>query len=386
MKLKKWMFLLVIVLGLTSCDNETSDDSQTEIVYADVKPTQTKYKAYYGTKISKISGSIASKSTAANPGVETTKPVSVIFYPRTQTISFSNIFDNTTLEYKVTSIGNGTNSVTYTFKINGVEYQCIISEKTDSAAATIKITFAGGYYQFEVTEAAKAKILQLVVKEIATSPNKASTYTVQYSYNDSLLVQSVRNSFDPNTLEPFVQITDFSYAADGKLTGKISKDGNGVVKSKVVYDYTNNQITKSTASNAEGTVTQISKYEYDSNGRIAACYFGNSTNTSYNLIYHFSYDTNKLTTIYTNSKETFRDVEISTYDSSRKPFLISQDQILNPFAILDIKTSVSTDQDGVVTDFGTVNYEYSAQGLRVKAITANENGDPDVQTRTYKEE
>lgn len=386
MKLKKWMFLLAIVLGLTSCDNETSDDSQTEIVYADVKPTQTKYKAYYGTKISKILGSIASKSTAANPGVETTKPVSVIFYPRTQTISFSNIFDNTTVEYKVTSIGNVTNSVTYIFKINGVEYQCIISEKTDSAAATIKITFAGGYYQFEVTEAAKAKILQLVVKEIATSPNKASTYTVQYSYNDSLLIQSVRNSFDPNTLEPLVSITDFSYAADGKLTGKISKDGNGVVKSKVVYDYTNNQITKSTASNAEGTVTQISKYEYDSNGRIAACYFGNSTNTSYNLIYHFSYDTNKLTTIYTNSKETFRDVEISTYDSSRKPFLISQDQIVNPFAILDIETSVSTDQDGVVTDFGTVTYEYSAQGLRVKAITANENGDPDVRTRTYKEE
>ncbi|TCN57417.1 hypothetical protein [Flavobacterium circumlabens] len=384
MKFKKWMLLLVMIVGLTSCSSDTEEGNSSEITYADVKPTQTKFKAFYGTKLSKISGSVASKSSEVNPTTEISKPISVIFYPRTQTISFSNIFDNTTVEYKVTGIVENEISVTYSFKIN-TDFTCTIVNKTSTSPAKAIITFSGGYYQFDVTDSAKKNLTQLVTKETYTAQNSNYNYTIDYSYADTTLIQSVRHSINLKTLQPLTTVTDYTYN-EGKLVSKIQNDGNGVLKSKTVYEYTNNLITKSTVSNAAGKVTEIDTFEYNSNGKLSVAYYGNSTGTMYYMIRHYSYEKNKLNTIYTDPEETYKDSEISIYDSERKPYLIAQDEILDPFLYLNITKTTITDIDGVVTNFPEIAYEYSSQGLLVKTSYANENGDPDIKVRTYKEE
>lgn len=374
LKLKKNILLFILAVGLTSCSSDSNDDNnETEITYADVKPTQTKYKAYYGQKVVKNSGSIASKSTESGSGVETVKPVSVVFYPRTQTISFSNIFDNKTLEYKVTKITTNTGvSVIYDFMINETTFTCTISEKTNSTPANVVITFAGGFYKFDITDSAKKNIAKLVSKLTYTAKYAPElNYTLKYIYKDTLLVQLVRNYFDRNTLKELISITDYTYDR-GKLVGRTSRMEDGTILANYSFEYENNLITKMNTI-VDGKVVKKITYEYDKQGRVSTAYYGNASGNISTII-SYTFEKNKMTTIYTDPAGSYRDVEVSVYESDRKPFLISQDQILEPFIYLKFTQSVITDNNGMPIPYPDNVFEYSADGLLIKE-TEVDNGD-----------
>jgi hypothetical protein len=385
MEFKKWMLVLVLILGLTSCSSDDAqEDNSPEVVYADVKPTQTKYKAFYGQKLTKNLTSGTARSAETSPNDEMIKPVSVIFYPRTQTISFSNIFDNKTVEYKVTTITNNTGvSVIYNFKINETTFTCTITEKTTSTPANVVITFTGGFYKFEITDAAKKNIAKLVSKVIYTTKYVPElNYTITYTYSDTLLTQLVRNSFD-QSLQPVVTITDYTYDGD-KLVGRTSRRKDGTIVGNYGFEYENNLITKMNTI-VDGKVTKSNTYEYDKQGRVITAYIRNS-NGSISTIISYTFEKNKMTTIYTDPAGSYRDVEVSTYDSDRKPFLISQDQILEPFIYLNFTQSIVTGNEGIPIPYPDNIFEYSTDGLLVKT-TEMDAGDPlSVRIREYIEE
>jgi|GEM_PF-1194746 len=392
MEFKKGMLLLLLILGMTSCSNDSQDGSTIpKVVYADVKPTQAKYKAFYGERIVKITGSGTSRPNNADPtpkpSPDIVKPVSVIYYPLTQTISFSNIFENTRVEYKVTGIVvNKGISVIYSFKINDTVYTCKITEKTFISPPTVTVYFAGGSYQFDVTNSEKMKIAKLASKDTYTSTtNSKKNYTLQYTYVDTLVVKSVRNYNDSKTGVAMVQVSDYVYNG-AKLASKTISNGEGAISRKITYDYENNLITKATSTNAAGTVIAIDKYEYDAQGRVITIHNGDSSGTIFNMIRHHVYEKNKMTTIYTDDKESFYDTETSVYTSDRKPYLVTQDQILDPFSYLDITKTSITHKDGTVSGFPENSYEYSAEGLLIKVLHGIETPNPDVMIREYDEE
>ncbi|SNR72348.1 hypothetical protein [Flavobacterium sp. ov086] len=390
MEFKKGMLLLLLILGMASCTNDSQDgNTKPEIVYADVKPTQAKYKAFYGERIVKIksTGRPNNADPTPQPIPDIVKPVSVIYYPLTQTISFSNIFENTRVEYKVTGIVvNKGISVIYSFKIGETVYTCKITEKTFISPATVTVYFAGGSYQFDVTNSEKMKIAKLLSKQTNTSAaNSKRNFTIQYTYADTLLVKSVRNYFDSKTGVAAVQVSDYVYNA-GKIASKTISNGEGSILKKVAYEYTNNLITKATTTNAAGNVTAIDTYEYDTQGRVITIHYGDSSGTIFDMIRHHIYEKNKMTTIYTDDKESFYDTEISVYNSDRKPYLISQDEILDPFYYLDITTTSITHEDGTVSGFPENSYEYSADGLLIKVLHKIDVSNPDVLIREYDEE
>lgn len=365
MDFKKWMLVLVLILGLASCSGDGQEgENSPEVVYADVKPNQTKYKAYYGQKLTKNT-SVASRSAETSTNGEVSKPVSVIFYPRTQTISFSNIFDNKTVEYKVTAIGTIPGvKVVYNFKINETTFTCTITEKTATTTANVVITFAGGFYKFDITDFAKKNIAKLLSKTITTQPSSPDqSYIVNYIYSDTVLVQTVRYHVDPSSYQTVVGIVDYSYEA-GKLISRITRKGDGSISNTSTFEYENNLITKETVVYATNSKRNI-KYEYDNQGRISAIYTFFNAGTNYSVRFH-TYEKNKMTTIYTDSTDSYYDTEISVYNSDRKPYLISQDQILEPFVLLDITKSSSTSRDGQFTDFGDFYFEYSPDGFPTK--------------------
>ncbi|WP_161595800.1 RHS repeat domain-containing protein [Flavobacterium pectinovorum] len=391
MDFKKGMLLLLLILGMASCSSDTQDGStKPEIVYADVKPTQTKYKAFYGERIVKIKGSGTSRPNNADPSPQpipdVVKPVSVIYYPLTQTISFSNIFENTRVEYKVTAITvNKGISVIYSFKIGETVYTCKIIEKTFISPATVTVYFAGGSYQFNVTSSEKMKIAKLLSKQTNTSTaNSKRNYTIQYTYKDTLVVKSVRNYNDSKTGVAMVQVSDFVYNG-AKIASKTLSNGEGAILKKVTYSYENNLITKATTTDPAGNVT-IDTYEYDAQGRLITTHYGNSSGTIFYMIRHYIYEKNKMTTIYTDDKESYYDTEISVYNSDRKPYLITQDQILDPFYYLDITTTSITHENGTVDDFPKNAYEYSEEGLLIKVSKSIDPANPDVLIREYEEE
>jgi len=386
LKLKKIILLFILTVGLTSCSNDSNDnnENQTEITYADVKPTQTKYKAYYGQKLTKNSTSVTSRSFETSPDAEMNKPVSAIFYPRTQTISFSNIFDNKTVEYKVTSITiNEGVSVVYSFEINGSTFKCTIEEKTNLNIANVIINFAGGYYKFEITDSDKKNIAKLVSKvTVTTKYAPQNNYTVKYIYADTLLKQSVRNYFDQN-MQALVTITDFTYDG-GKLVGRTSKKEDGTILGNYSFEYENNLIVKKN-NIVNGKPIKASTYEYDKEGRVVTAYFWNSSGNIASTI-SYTFEKNKMTTIYTDPAGSYRDVEVSIYESDRKPYLISQDQILEPFTYLNFTQSVVTTKEGESIDYGDSSFEYSTDGLLIKK-TEIYDGDPlSILVREYVEE
>lgn len=384
MEFKKWMLVLVLILGLASCSSDDAqEENSPEVVYADVKPTQTKYKAFYGQKLTKNLTSATSRSAETSPNTEMIKPVSVIFYPRTQTISFSNIFDNKTVEYKVTAITNNTGvSVIYNFKINETTFTCTITEKTASTPANVVITFTGGFYKFDLTDSAKKNIAKLVSKVTMTAQYAPeNNYTINYTYSDTLLIQSVRNSFDEN-LQPLVSITDYTYDG-GKLVGRISRK-DGTIVGNNSFEYENNLITKKNTI-VDGKAIKINSYEYDKQGRVITTNYWNISGALSSII-SYTFEKNKMTTVYTNPSGSYRDVEVSTYESDRKPFLISQDQILEPFIYLNFTQSVITTKEGQSIDYGDNYFEYSEDGLLIKK-TEVFNGDTlSVTVREYVEE
>ena len=375
----------MLILSLASCSSENDaqeDDDSSEIVYADVKPTQTKYKAFYGQKLTKNITSVASRSAEATPNTEMTKPVSVIFYPRTQTISFSNIFDNKTLEYKVTGIETIAGvSVIYNFKINEATFKCTISEKTASSAANVIITFTGGFYKFDLTDSAKKNIAKLLSKVTFTSQYIQNNYTTNYVYSDTLLVQAVRNYYDQKTLEPLISIVDYGYEG-AKLVSKTTKKADGTLVKTTNYKYENNVITKAIHSTAE-SVTGETTYKYDNQGRVISSRYLNNL-TGYDDIMNFSYEKNKLTTIYTNSEKSYYDTEVLVYNSDRKVHLISQDDSLYPLLNLDITSIVTTDNEGHVYS-SAYSYEFSPEGFMLK-MTEQNSPNPSIQVREYVEE
>lgn len=385
LKLKKIILLFILTVGLTSCSNDSNDDNdnQTEITYADVKPTQTKYKAYYGQKLTKNSTSVTSRSSETSPGTEMNKPVSAIFYPRTQTISFSNIFDNKTVEYKVTSITINEGVSVYNFNMNGAILACTITEKTNSNTANVVINFTGGFYKFEITDFGKKNIAKLVSNVTFTAKYvPVNNYTLKYTYADTLLIKAVRNYFDQN-LQPVINITDYTYDA-GKLVGRISKKGDGTIVGNYSYDYENNLIVKKN-NIVNGKAIKSNTYEYDTQGRVVKAYYWNSSGNIASIL-SYTYEKNKMTTIYTDPAGSYRNVEVSIYESDRKPFLISQDQILDPFIYLNITQSVVTTQEGQSIDYGDFSYDYSSEGLLLKR-TEFEKGDAlSVVIREYVEE
>lgn len=381
MKLKKLLLLLVLILGLTSCSNDTSEDNNsTEVVYADVKPNQSKYKAFYGQKLSK-NLSVASRSSAVNPGgAESIKPVSVIFYPLTQTISFSNIFDNTTVEYKVTDVVvNGEVSVIYNFKIKEVSFSCTITNKTDSTAANAVITFAGGFYKFDITESDKKRIAKLVSKVTYTAKYVSDlNYTIKYTYADTLLVKLVRNYRNQNTLKDEVLVSDYTYDG-GKLIKRTTKITDDPILYTTTYEYTNNLITKVIAS-AGDNKPSVRTYQYDEQGRLIFAKYAST------LIMNYTYEKNKLTTTYTDSGNTYLETETSIYESDKKPFLISQDLILDPFLYLDIPESTLIDNDGISHKIYDYKFEYSPEGLFIKKMSMDGSDVLDTLVREYIEE
>lgn len=388
MGVKNWIVLFVIVLGFASCDSSPSEkeDGEKEIVLADIRPTQTKYKAYYGTKLTKVTSALSSNSK--DVVVETSKPVSVIFYPRTHTITLSNVFDNTTVECGSSwSYYDSQNPdyKTHHIVVNGIGYWLDIIEKTETSPAAVRITSKVGYYQFEIADAQEQNIKSLLSYQKQTSLNKASNYSVEYFYLDTTLVQSVRRGFNPQTLDTVVYITDYSYY-DGKLMGKRLADEKVGVISNTTYKYENNLITKATIVDANQVVTNINTFKYDSSGRLTDAYYGNSTGTVFSSIRHYTYETNKLLITYTNSAETFKDTEVAVYDSSRKPFLIAEDDILDPLQYLHITKTTITSKDGIIQNFPESEYQYSGKGFLIKVTENNGKTEPDVRTFNYKEE
>jgi len=386
MEFKKWMLVLVLILGLTSCSSDDAqEENPPEVVYADVKPTQTKYKAFYGQKLTTNLTLATSRSAETSPNTEMIKPVSVIFYPRTQTISFSNIFDNKTVEYKVTAITNNTGvSVIYNFKINETTFTCTITEKTASTPANVVITFTGGFYKFDLTDSAKKNIAKLVSKITSrASYNNSVIYSAKYTYADTLVTQYVRTSYNEITLEDVVSIVDYSYEGS-KLVKRVTRAQDGSLIGTSTFEYENNLITKETVISPSNT-KRINTYEYDKQGRITAIYNFYSSGTGFNVRFH-SYEKNKMTTIYTDSKDSYYDVETSIYDSDRKPFLISQDQILEPFIILHITKSTSITREGQIIDYGDSYFEYSADGLLIKKTEVFNGETLSVTVREYVEE
>ncbi len=369
--MKKIILLFVLVLGLTSCSNDSQEDNSVpEVVYADVKPTQSKYKAYYGAKLIKSAGQ-TSKTTEVVSGTETVKPVSAIFYPRTQTIAFSNIFDNSTVEYKVTAIVRETVKTVYSFQINNVTYSCTVLEKTDSSPTNIVISFSGGSYKFDVTEATQNKIAKLVSKVIYTAKYVSDLdYVTKYTYTDTLLKQSIRNYKDQITLQPSVLTTDYKY--DGsKLIERMSTRDDGSF-TKMTYEYTGNLITKATSVSNNNQI-RIYTYEYDNQGRLSKAYSKTGTGTSFFEIITYTYEKNKITSIITDSAKSFYDTEVGIYESDRKPFLISQDQILNPYLYINFTNSSYTDVNGNYHLYWDRTFEYTNDGYCIKMLNENDS-------------
>ncbi|RZJ55896.1 MAG: hypothetical protein EOO44_01625 [Flavobacterium sp.] len=376
--MKKIILLFVLVAGLTSCSNDSQDETTPEVTYADVKPTQTKYKAYYGEKLVKL-GSIASKNTETSPGSEMFKPVSVIYYPRTNTISFSNIFDNTTVEYPVTSTVTNEISIVYSFKINGATFTCTITIK-DNKAIKIVIVYGNATYTFDITIADSKKLAKLLVSDIRTSPNAASNSTREYFYSDTLVNSSVYRYKDPNTLEDLVRYTEYKYEG-AKLIGTDRVDEDGTILSSVLYTYENNLIVKATNKSAEGTITSVTLYEYDSNKRISAVKFAN-VNLVVNFARYYTYPKkNTMNVVYKGKNDVLEETEVCTYDDQRKIFLVTQDQILEPFLYLPITHAVSTTPEGEEYSYPDISYEYSADGYLIKTVSEN-----DIQNLEYREE
>jgi len=366
--MNKIILLFVLALGLTSCSNDDSqgDNPSPEVVYADVKPTQSKYKAYYGAKLIKYVGQ-TSKTSEAVSGTETVKPVSVIFYPRTQTITFSNIFDNSTVEYKVTAIVKETSKTIYSFQINNVAYTCTVSEKTDSSAANVVISFSGGSYKFDISESNQNKIAKLVSKVAYTAKNDSTLdYVIKYTYNDTLLKQSIRNYTDQITLQPAIRVTDYKYDGSRLIEKTFTKDG--VLLSKTTYEYENNFITKETSVSNNNKVI-IHTYEYDNEGRLSKAYGKTGTGTGFYEITTYAYEKNKMTSVVTDSAKSFHITEVSIYESNRKPFLISQDLILDPFLYVNFTHSGFTDMmDGLYHLYWDKTYEYTNDGYCIKEL------------------
>ncbi|GAA3733116.1 hypothetical protein GCM10022422_14750 [Flavobacterium ginsengisoli] len=369
--MKKIILLFVLALGLTSCSNDSQDDnSQPEVVYADVKPTQSKYKAYYGAKITKSTGQ-ASKTAEVGSGTETIKPVSVIFYPRTQTIGFSNIFDNSTVEYKVTNIVKEALKTIYSFQINNVAYTCTISAKTDSTAANVVISFSGGSYKFDISESSQNKIAKLVSKVIYTSKNVSDLdYVVEYTYADTLLIKSIRNYKDQVTLKPSVLTTDYKYDGSRLIEKTVTNDNGNYTK--ISYEYENNFITKATSVSSTNQV-RIYIYEYDNQGRLSKAFGKTGTGTSFFDIITYTYEKNKLTSVVTDSAQSFRDTEVSIYESDRKPFLISQELILNPFLYMNFTHSGYTDMNGEYSVYWDRTFEYTPDGYLTKMLSEDDS-------------
>jgi len=376
--MKKIILLFVLALGIASCSSDTPTPPEETPTYADTKPTQTKYKAYYGEKLTKSSGS--AKSAETGSGTETVKPISVIVYPLTKTISFSNIFENTTFQYAILNTEYSGSAIIYTFKINETTYTCKITEKTLSAPASVVISSGSVSYSFTVTEIDKKKIKKLLIKEVATSPNVVSAYSREYFYSDTLVRSMVFRYKDPNTLAEVVRDIKYNYNGS-KLESRETADKNGVLISKVTYQYTNNLIMKAVFTNADGKVTSITKYEYDGFGRITGIFAGNSTETNYDLIRYHSYEKNKLLTVYTNSKETFRDTEVSIYDETRKLFMVTQDKSLDPFISLPITATTYTNTEGQLTKYPDRSYEFSDDGYVLKTVS-----EADTTIYSYREE
>lgn len=378
-KLKKITLLFLLMVGLSSCSNDSQDKETTpEVSYADVKPTQTKYRAYYGEKLTKLT-SIASKNAELGSGLETIKPVSVIYYPRTHTIAFSNIFDNTTVEYAITSADYLNDSTIYSFKVNGVTYTCTIT-LNDSKAISVVITSANATYSFAISLAETKKLATLLVKDVTVSPNIASNSTREYIYIDTLINASIYRYKDPNTLEDLIRYSNYQY--DGaKLKTKETANQDGVVTGLSTFTYANDLIVKATNTNTEGTVTGYTLYEYDSNKRISAIKYANATMVV-NLARYYTYPKkNTLNVVYTGLNDKLLETEVCTYDDQRKNFLYSQDQALEPFLFLPITSSVSTTAEGEVYSYPNISYEYSDKGLLVKTVSGNT-----VKTFEYKKE
>lgn len=377
-KLKKIILLFVLMAGLVSCSSDSEDNKEPEVTYADVKPTQTKYKAYYGQKLVKTGG-VTSKSTETSPGSEIIKPISVIYYPRTYTLSFSNIFDVTTVEYPVSVIANNLENIIYTFNAKGVKGTFKINIK-DLKPVNAVVTFENVVYTFDITVAESKNLAKLLVKDVNTSPNPASNFSREHIYVDTLLISSTYRYKDPNTLEDIVRYTEYLY--DGaKLKGKNTIDENGVILSKMMYTYTNNLISKATITKPDGvTITGITLYEYDSNKRISAVKFANSQ-MIVNLARYYTYSKNTMNVKYTGKNDEVIENEVCTFDDQRKNFFYSQDQYLEPFSYLPITHTVSTTVDGQVYTYPDTSYEYSSDGLLIKSVSEN-----DIRTREYREE
>ena len=393
MKLKKWMFFLVLAISLTSCSSDESQEEVVEVIepikdnepsYADIKPTQTRYKAFYGEKLLKLT--LTSKSTETSEGAEP-RPVSIIFYPKTRTISFSNIFDNKTVEYAVTEIENSKDSVIYKFTVDGVASFSTLRYETSSAPAIASVTIGRIYYQFVITNSEKKNMKYLLINEKYTSKESTTwNYTINYTYADTNLVRSVRKGSDLNTLEKLIITNDFIYNNEGKLVNKLW-DENGALKTKTTYEYTNNLITKTIVTDSIGELRHINKFEYNKEGKISSAYYGNGK-VDINLIQHYTYEKNKLTTIsqYKNLQGDYYDTEVAIYEDERKPYLISQDRVLNPSIYLNFTKSTITEKDGTVSYDTDTTYEYSPEGLMIKAIYSEKGVITGVRELSYSEE
>lgn len=377
MILKKIILLFVLIAGLTSCSNDSQESNETEVTYADVKPTQTKYKAYFGEKLVKVNN--ASKSIETSLGTEMTRPVSVIYYPRTKTISFSNIFDTTTVEYQVTTIENNRIFIIYSFKINGVTATCKITFE-NSKAKSVVVTLGSEVYNFTVSLSESKKLAKLLIKNSNISPNPVDNYTKEYIYMDTLVTNAIYRYTDQKTLKDVVRYYEYLY--DGsKLKVKNTIDENGNVLSKTTYTYTDNLITKAATTNAEGKLTGTTLHEYNSNNKVSAIKYFNSK-MEFILARYYTYAKNTLTVKYTDMNDELTLTEVCTYDDERKIFIYSQDQLIDPFLHLRIIGSVLTYVDGETYTYLDTSFEYSSDGLLTKSITE----DNVIQTFEYEEE
>lgn len=363
--MKKIILLFIFTLSLCSCASDSAADEP--ITYADTKPTQSKYKAFYGESLTK-STSITSGSVET--AVTTLKPISVIIYPLTNTISFSNIFDTTTVEYPITTKGEIGSKRIYGFKMNGVTYHCTIIEETESTAmSTILITIENENYNFNVTKIEKKRISKLLTKEVQTSPNIKNNYSKEYQYVDTLLLVVTHRYKNPNTLEDLTRFNIYNYKGS-KLISKEILDSNSILTTKVKYNYENDLIVKAIFTDVADKQTSVTKYQYDALGRITGIFMGgNTAETNFSLIRYHTYEKNKLLTVFTDSKGTDTETEVSIYDEERKLISLTPDQKLDPFLSLPITKTTYTNSDGQVFVYPGRTFEFSNEGYLLKMLS-----------------
>ncbi|OXA85483.1 hypothetical protein SAMN06265346_10538 [Flavobacterium hercynium] len=379
------MFFLVLVLGLTSCSNDKQEETP-KVSYADIKPTQSKYKAFYGEKLFKVFGPLTSKSSESDPNAETKKPVSVIFYPNTKTISFSNIFDNKTVEYAVTDIVDNETSLTYKFEINAVKYTCTIANKTSLSPTIVTVTFLGGYYKFDVTDSEKKNIKYLLVKETYTSiRDSTKNQIMHYTYADTNLIRVVTHLIHPTLLIRLTSINNYIYNEEKKLVTIVMTNESGVFKRKISYEYLNNLIVKETTEDSTGKVIAVATYGYNSEGKVSLASFADYEG-NINSQRHYSYEKNKITTKFFDHNKEYSSTQILTYDIQRKPYLISQERVLDPSTNLNFTSLTIISINGDVFFKDDYVYEYSPEGLHLKTLYRNVDHAPDIREKTYIEE